>query len=410
MNKKNILVIGTFDTKNDELKYLSQQIQKLGGNVTKMDVSVLGNPIVEVDISKDDIAKAANSSIKEAISFNDENKAMQVMAKGASKLTYNLYSDQKIDGVIILGGTMGTDLALDVCNTLPIGFPKYIVSTVSFSPLIPPERLSADIQMILWAGGLYGLNSICKSSLSQAAGAILGSAQAVEKPRQDKPIVGMTSLGSSCLKYMKFLKPELEKRGFEVAIFHATGMGGMAFENIASNNGFCCVMDFALPEIGNLMVGSVINAGKNRMLNAGRNNIPQIIAPGCLDLIDFAGWQNVPEKYSDRPFHEHNRLIKSSALNNSERRETANEVVKRLLQSKSPVHLILTNKGIEEWDREGQVAYDPEGLDAFLDQMRKIIKAPLMMTELDCHINDVEFSNKALSIFDQWLENGIIKI
>ena len=83
--------------------------------------------------------------------------------------------------------------------------------------------------------------------------------------------------------------------------------------------------------------------------------------------------------------------------------------MKRLLQSKSPVHLILTNKGIEEWDREGQVAYDPEGLDAFLDQMRKIIKAPLMMTELDCHINDVEFSNKALSIFDQWLENGIIK-
>tara|TARA_B100000029_G_C17549452_1_gene949571 strand:+ start:507 stop:1739 length:1233 start_codon:yes stop_codon:yes gene_type:complete len=410
MDDKNILVVGTFDTKNDELEYLSQQILKLGGKVTRMDVSVLGIPTVKVDITKDDIAKAANSSIKEAISFNDENNAMQVMAKGASRITANLYNDQKIDGVIILGGTMGTDLALDVCNTLPIGFPKYIVSTVSFSPLIPPDRLSADIQMILWAGGLYGLNSICKSSLSQAAGAILGSARAVEKPTEDKPIVGMTSLGSSCLKYMKFIKPELEKRGFEVAIFHATGMGGMAFENIASNKGFCCVMDFALPEIGNLMVGSVVNAGKDRMLNAGRMDIPQIVAPGCLDLIDFAGWQKIPEKYSDRPFHEHNRLIKSSALNNSERRGTADEVVNRLLQSKSPVHLILTNKGIEEWDREGQVAYDPEGLNAFLDQMRKSIREPIIMTELDCHINDIEFSNKVVDIFDQWIESGIIKV
>ena len=158
------------------------------------------------------------------------------------------------------------------------------------------------------------------------------------------------------------------------------------------------------------MVGSVVNAGKDRMLNAGRMDIPQIVAPGCLDLIDFAGWQKIPEKYSDRPFHEHNRLIKSSALNNSERRGTADEVVNRLLQSKSPVHLILTNKGIEEWDREGQVAYDPEGLNAFLDQMRKSIREPIIMTELDCHINDIEFSNKVVDIFDQWIESGIIKV
>ena len=82
----------------------------------------------------------------------------------------------------------------------------------------------------------------------------------------------------------------------------------------------------------------------------------------------------------------------------------------RLLQSKSPVHLILTNKGIEEWDREGQVAYDPEGLNAFLDQMRKSIREPIIMTELDCHINDIEFSNKVVDIFDQWIESGIIKV
>ena len=143
--------------------------------------------------------------------------------------------------------------------------------------------------MILWAGGLYGLNSVCKSSLSQAAGAVLGAAKAAEIPNKHRPVIGMTSLGSSCLSYMKTLKPALESRGFEVAIFHATGMGGMAFERIALKGDFTCVMDFALCEISNLLAGSVVNAGENRMLSAGISNTPQIIAPGCIDLIDFAG-------------------------------------------------------------------------------------------------------------------------
>ena len=157
---------------------------------------------------------------------------------------------------------MGTDAALDICRALPLGVPKYVVSTIAFSPLIPPDRLSADIQMILWAGGLYGLNSVCKATLSQAAGAVLGAARAAEAPAGDRPVVGMTSLGSGSMHYMKTLKPALEDRGYEVAIFHATGMGGMAFENIASRGGFCCVMDFTLVELGNLMMGSVVEAGE----------------------------------------------------------------------------------------------------------------------------------------------------
>ena len=140
----------------------------------------------------------------------------------------------------------------------------------------------------------------------------------------------MTSLGSSCLSYMKRLKPALEDRGFEVAIFHATGMGGMAFENIARGGGFAAVMDFALSEIGNLYAGSVVNSGEQRLRSAGGAGIPQIVAPGCIDLIDFAGWQDIPERFVDRPFHAHNRLVKCSAFNAAERRETARFVAERL--------------------------------------------------------------------------------
>nr|WP_325250806.1 Tm-1-like ATP-binding domain-containing protein [Amylibacter sp.] len=408
MSDKTILIIGTYDTKDDELNYMAERITSQGGGVLTMDVSVLGDPSAPCDHSKHDVAAAADSSIQAAIESGDENTAMQIMARGASALTARLFDGGKFDGVVTLGGTMGTDLALDVCQALPMGVPKYVVSTVSFSPIIPPERLSADIQMILWAGGLYGLNSVCKASLSQAAGAVLGAARAVEPPANDRPIVGMTSLGSSCLKYMKLLKPALEQRGFEVAIFHATGMGGMAYESLAAQGKFCCVMDFALPELGNLLAGSVINGGSQRMLNAGRAGIPQIIAPGCFDLIDFAGWQDIPERYRDRPFHEHNRLIKSSALNSEERRESAREVAARLTRSTTPAHFIMPLQGIEEWDKEGDVAHDPEGLAAFTDEVRKVMKAPIGYSEVDAHINDQAFADKALEIFDAWVADGTV--
>ncbi|WP_069298591.1 Tm-1-like ATP-binding domain-containing protein [Neptunicoccus sediminis] len=409
MSDKTILIVGTYDTKDDELNYMAERITAMGGGVLTMDVSVLGDPSVPCDHSKHAVAEAAGSSIKAAIDSGDENTAMQIMARGASQLAAQLYRDGAFDGVVILGGTMGTDLALDVCQALPMGVPKYVVSTVSFSPIIPPERLSADIQMILWAGGLYGLNSVCKASLSQAAGAVLGAARAVEPSATDRPIVGMTSLGSSCLKYMKLLKPALEQRGYEVAIFHATGMGGMAFESLAAQGRFCCVMDFGLSELGNLIAGSVVSSGNQRMLNAGRSGIPQIVAPGCFDLVDFAGWQDIPENYRDRPFHEHNRLIKSSAFNAEERRESAREVAKRLAQAKAPTHFIMPLQGVEEWDKEGDVAHDPEGLAAFTDEARKVMTDPIAYSEVDAHINDQAFADKALEIFDAWVADGTIR-
>lgn len=409
MTDKTILIVGTYDTKNDELAYMAERVAALGGGVLTMDISVLGDPETPTDVSKHDVAGAGGSSIQAAIDSGDENTAMQIMARGASALARRLFDAGKFDGCVILGGTMGTDAALDICQALPLGVPKYVVSTVSFSPLIPPSRLSADIQMILWAGGLYGLNSVCKSSLSQAAGAVLGAARAVERPSGERPSVGMTSLGSSCLTYMKTLKPALEARGFEVAIFHATGMGGMAYESIAAEGGFACVMDFALPELGNLLAGSVVNSGEDRMLNAGRAGIPQIVAPGCLDLIDFAGWQDIPPRYQDRPFHAHNRLIKSSGLNGEERRETAREMARRLKASDTPAHVILTSRGIEEWDREGEVAHDPEALADFCDEMRQVMTDPIAFTDLDCHINDQAFADKALEIFDAWVADGTIR-
>lgn len=408
MTMKTILLIGTYDTKEAEMRFIENAIRAQGANVLTMDVSVLGDPKTPTDISKHDVASAGGMTIDEVIAQGDENKAFRVMSAGAAKVVAQAYADGRFDGMLATGGTMGTDLALDCAQALPMGVPKYIVSTVSFSPLIPPHRLAPDIQMILWAGGLYGMNSICQSSLSQAAGAVVGATKAAIAPDRSKPLIGMTSLGSSCLRYMKTLKPALEERGFEVAVFHSTGMGGMAFEKLAGEGAFACVMDFCMQEFGNFMAGSVVSSGEERVTSAGRVGTPQMIAPGALDLLDFAGWQDIPDQYSDRPFHVHNRLIKSSVFNGDERRAWIRELANRMEAATGPVHFFLPVQGVEAWDKEGEAAHDPEALADMVDEARKVIPGRVPMTELDAHINDHTFSEAVLVQFDAWVEQGVI--
>ena len=404
-----ILVAGTWDTKDAELGYMRDVIQRQGGQVLTMDVSVLGDPSAPTDISKHQVAEAAGSSIAAAIAAEDENTAMQIMAAGSATLAARLHAEGRIQGVIVLGGTMGTDLALDLCAALPLGVPKYVVSTVSFSPMLPPERIAADIQMILWAGGLFGLNSICKASLSQAAGAVLGAARAVEPPARDRPLIGMTSFGKTVLRYMVSLKPALEARGFEVAVFHATGMGGRAFESLAAEGAFAAVLDFAPQEVGNHLFGSAISAGPDRMTSAGARGVPQIVSIGCYDLVDLVGWHPLPTHLEGLPGHAHNRLLSSVVLDAEGRRKVARAIMGKLASAKGEVVFLLPLQGGNEWDRDGGPLCDADGLAAFVAEIRAACPPNVRLVELASHINDWEFADAALAVVDGWIASGALR-
>ena len=405
---KVILLVGTYDTKQDELDFLAGVITQAGGRVLKMDVSVLGDTEVAVDLSKHDVAAAAGMDIPSIIAYEDENPAMQAMARGAAKLASEAHLAGWFDGVLALGGSMGTDLALDLCAALPIGVPKYVISTVAFSPMIPPARLPADIQMILWAGGLYGLSSVCKSALSQAAGAVLGACQTAMPPDPDKPLIGMTSLGLSALTYMARLKPALEARGFEVAVFHATGMGGRAFESLAAQGAFAAVMDFCTQELGNHIHGSTISAGETRLTGAGAAGIPQIVAPGCYDLVDVIGWQELAEKWDGYPTHAHNRLITSVVLREADCLMVADAHLERLATASGPTALLVPVGGFGEWDRPGADLHNPQGLAAFVGRLLDECPANVQLHRLDAHINDDAFADAALAVLDGWIEDGTV--
>lgn len=403
-----IIVIGTGDTKSDELLFMAGVIDNAGGVPVMIDVSILGEPPYTPEHDKHDVARAAGMTVAAIAGSGDENSAMSAMARGAVNLVRDLVECGQVDGMIALGGSLGTDLALDVAAVLPLGVPKFIVSTIAYSHLVPPERIAPDLMMILWAGGLYGLNPICRAVLSQACGAVVGAARMTEKPGSDRPLIGMTSLGSSCLKYMRYLKPELEKRGYDVAIFHSTGMGGRAYEAVAAQRGFVAVFDFCIQEVTNAHSGSTVSSGPDRMENAGRAGIPQLVAPGAVDMVDFPAWRRMPEEYAGRPCHTHNRLIASITVASEQRRKVARIIAAKLENAVAPVAFMLPAGGVQEWDRHGQPLHEPEALDAFLDEMRKVAPASVTIEEVDAHINAPGFAARALEVFDRWVEQGIV--
>lgn len=404
----NILLIGTCDTKADEIQFLRNCMEGQGARVTIMDVGVLGKPRFTPEIANDDVAAAAGTTIAEIVALGDENLAMTKVAEGAAAVTRRLYAEGRVQGMIALGGSMGTDLALDVAACLPIGVPKFVVSTIAFSHLLPPERIPADVMMILWSGGLYGLNSICRAALSQAAGAVVGAAKAAEPPQGTRPKIGMTSLGKSCLSYMVRLVPALEARGYEPVVFHATGMGGRAFADLAARGEFVCVLDLCTQEVNNDLQGSVVTSGPSRLTAAGAAGVPQIVAPGATDMVDFPTWAGPAAKHQDRPYHAHNRLIASITTGAEDRRELARVMADALARAKGPVTAILPLRGIQQWDQPGEPLHEPDATAAFSAEFQRVLRAPAQLITVDAHINDAAFCDAVLAVLDDWIAKGIV--
>jgi len=205
------------------------------------------------------------------------------------------------------------------------------------------------------------------------------------------------------------LKPALEARGFEVAVFHTTGMGGRAFESLAAQRQFACVFDFSLQEISNHLGGSCVTAGPDRLTAAGLAGVPQIVAPGAIDMIDFPAWGAAPAGFEDRPSHDHNRLLRSATLSAAQRGTVAAEIAKRLSQAKGASRLMIPKRGLHAWDVDGAPLHDPAGLAAFLSAMERQAAAEgLNFQVVDAHINDDAFVDAALTVLDDWVQQGIV--
>ena len=396
---KKIAIVGTLDTKFEEMGFIRDFVQKNGHDPVIIDAGIMGSVPFAPHVSRDRVAKAAGMSLMEIQALGDEGRAIALMAKGASRIAHDLYEQGGLDAIISVGGSMGTSLGLAVMKELPIGVPKLMVSTIAFTPLVTGDGVAKDQVMMQAPVDLWGLNVINRNTLQTAAAALVGMAEAATKIVPVKPMVGVTTRG--IMKYLNWIKPALEARGYEVVVTHCIGkVGGGTFETLVRQGIFSAVLDLCTGEVLEELNGGSLRAGPTRLEGAGDMGIPQIVAPGCMEYWHWPG--SVESIPAWRASHFHNPLVLCVKATMEEMIKGAEVMAEKLNRAKGPVTVLYPLKGFDDFDKEvGGVFYDPEGHATFLKVLRKNLKASIKIVELDMHINDQAFAEKAIAVFDE---------
>ena len=397
--QKTIVCIATLDTKGLEIQYIKEIIEQRGHRVLLIDDGILGDPIVPTDIKREEVAKAAGSSLKEVRAIANEAKAVETMAEGLGKILKELYRSGKLDGVISIGGGMGTIMATAAMRELPIGVPKLVVSTKVAQSGVAKEYMGAkDITMVSSVADIAGLNRLTRKIAANAAGAIVGMVETREIEVPDNPLVVMTMNGTTTKCGSKVMSI-LEREKYEVIVFHSIGVGGWALEEFVRNEPVKGVIELGLNEIGNELFGGLATAGPNRLEAAGEKGVLQIITPASVDFINFLGPETVPPKFRNRRLIFHNPQATTVRLIDDEMRSLAGVIAEKLNHAKGPVKVLIPLRGFSSWDQQGKDFYNPEVDKIFIDSLKDRLHPSIMVSEIDAHINDDRFVDVVVEEF-----------
>jgi uncharacterized protein (UPF0261 family) len=402
---RTVLILATLDTKGEEAKYLKDIIEAKGHRVKVMDVGILGEPRFSPDIKREEVAGRVFKRMEEIISWQNEDRAVKTMSKGASELVKELYLQGELDGIVALGGSMGTSIALPAMKVLPLGVPKLMVSTVAFTPFIRPEFVSKDLVMMQSVADMWGLNEITREVLENAALMISGAVEKKQVSKGKKPLIGISTLGGAVCRYVFNAKPLLEEKGYEVAVFHATGMQGRTFEELIDQGLIDGVLDLCPYEVINELCGGSCSAGPHRMEAAARRGIPQVVGPAALGFFDWAGPpETFPPQYRGRKWNKHNDLSWEIKASTEEMKKVSEIIAEKLNSSQGPVAVLIPNEGFSERDRPGGVFYDPDNNQAFITALKKKLSPKIKWEELDCHANDPEYASRAVLLLTEMMQ------
>jgi uncharacterized protein (UPF0261 family) len=398
--KKIILCIGTLDTKGPELLYMKQLIeQKDGYGALVMDIGSLGMPYFDADITAEEVAQAAGRTIQEVRGLKEAGPAAEIMAVGAVRIVKDLYHSGKFHGAISIGGGMGSGVASTVMRELPIGMPKFMLSSQKIVQAgIRRYVGTKDIVIMPSVADIAGFNRLTRDALRKSVGAIIGMMETGESEVSEKPLVFMTMTGLSTGCGLR-VKSFLEEKGFEVAVFHTIGVGGETLEELVKVYRVSGVIELGLNEIGNELFGGLASAGPNRLEGAGEKGIPQIITPGCIDIINFLAPETLPDRYKDRPLCFHNPQATLPRLNDEEFRLLGETVGKKLNCAVGPVRVLIPIRGFSSLDCQGNIFYDPIADRAFIDSLKSTLKKTVEVKEIDAHINDEAFADRVANEF-----------
>ena len=392
---KKAFVVGTFDTKGEELGYVAERIREAGAVPLTVDVSSKPTS-TKVDVSNSEVAKHHPSEPDFLGNTDDRGKAVTLMSEALGEF---LVSRDDLGGVIGLGGSGNTALVTAAMRRLDVGVPKIMVSTVAsgdVAPYVGPN----DIAMMYSVTDVAGINRISRHVLGNAAHAIAGMvAHSVPEVAEAKPTLGMTMFGVTT-PAVTAVRTALEDE-FDVLVFHATGTGGQSMEKLIDSGMISHVIDLTTTEICDLHMGGVMSAGEDRMGAIIRRGIPYVGSAGALDMVNFAAKPTVPEKYKNRNLYVHNANVTLMRTTPEENEAMGAWIGTKLNQMTGPVRFLLPEKGVSLIDAEGQPFHDPEADEALFRAIEQTTQQndTRKVERLPYNVNDDEFAEALVAAF-----------
>lgn len=392
-NKPAVAVVGTFDSKGEEHLFLKECIEKRGLSTFTVNVGTGKPSALPVDID-------LFPKVKRALKGNTGNrdKAIETAIAQAQEVLRDRYERGQISGMISAGGGTGTHLGTSIMRVLPLGVPKVMVSTVASRDMAKTVG-TRDITMMHSVVDLLGVNSISGMILEKAAGAICGMVRSQWKSKAKKKRIALTFFGF-ITKGAEEIKRSLEGMGYEVIPFHANGTGGTAMEELASEGYFDGILDFAIHELADELMGGYCRGMGPQRLEPPQGNVPRLVVPGGMDcaVLEFTR-DSVPQEHKNRKlfFYDFRSAIR---LNKKETTYLAGQVAEKLRLDPGRVKVLIPNKGFSEADQIHGPLFDPAMNKVFVRKLKKELNPMVDIREADLHINDPAFARLAAEMMD----------
>lgn len=410
---KTILLIGTMDTKEDELLFCRELIHRRGFKVLLLDTGILKDPRTPPDVTRQEVAREAGvADLERLVALGNKGKCIEAMIQGVTAKTQELLRQKAFHGILGMGGGQGTDICASAMRSVPRGMPKLLVSTIAsgratFGPYIGTR----DITIMHSIVDLQGLNFLIRRILANAVGAICGMVEALEdmetNPRGIP--VALSMLGTTTPGALR-LKGILERHGYEVVTFHQNGTGGIAMEEMIREGAFKGVLDLNLHEIGDRFVGGLHSDPRQERLEAaGELGIPQVIAPGSINYAVWGPFPSLSRELKSRKYIIHNPNMTLVRLSPDELRSVGKLTAEKINRAKGPLCVFLPLRGFSYPDRENLPHWEPEGNRAFMEALKTHLHPSIQLNELDAHINDPEFIGPVADAFLSMMEKYLTR-
>ena len=391
---KTVVIIGALDTKGAEFAFVKELIEAEGVDTLVVDFGTMGEPELQPDVTRVEVAAAADGDVSYFASGEHKDEAMQTMAAGLAIVVRKLYDEGRLGGIIGMGGTGGTSIATTGMRTLPVGVPKVMVSTVAGGD-VSAYAGTRDITFIPSIVDVAGINSISRAIFANAAGAIAGMVRLEHPPAgEERPLVTASMFGNTttCVERARGV---VENGGYEVLVFHATGIGGNTMEALIADGYIAGSLDITTTELADYVCGGVFSAGPERCKAASAAGIPAVVVPGCVDMANFDAIETVPDRYQGRNLYAWNPNVTLLRTDVEENTRIGEMLAAAVNLATAPTAVLLPMRGVSMLDSEGERFWDPEADGACFDAIRGALRADIPVHEIDHNINDPEFADAA---------------